>query len=153
MDKIDKPKGATFNINNGDVVFFKKAKKSTSRKAPEATFKGYGFGVMLGHVPPFAAEPPPQHLLRLMGTVGFLTFDDVAEFVGDENAKECVKKFEDKYYGKEAQDAAPEVSTAPTDSSGLDGAVAEPPRLVAVDGSPLQSSLPPKKEEQDEATH
>lgn len=84
----------------GDAVFFEIAKPSSSRKAPKIKFQGHGFGILLGHVPPFQKDPPPEHLLRLMGTIGFMSFDDVANFLGDEMAAKCVKAFEDKYYGK-----------------------------------------------------
>ena len=87
-------------FKNGDVVFFKSAKKGSARKAPEGRFKGYGFGVLLGHVPPFQKDPPAAELLRLMGSIGFVSFDDVAEFLGNEFGAQCVTKFEDKYYGK-----------------------------------------------------
>ena len=87
-------------FKNGDVVFFKSAKKGSDRKALEGRFKGYGFGVLLGHVPPFQKDPPASELLRLMGSIGFISFDDVAEFFGNETGAQCVTKFEDKYYGK-----------------------------------------------------
>lgn len=86
-------------IKPGDIVFFRKAKRSSHRKSPEISFNGYGFAVMLGHVSLFQPDPPADHLLRLIGTIGFLSFDDVKNFLGDEAAASCVKKFEDKYYG------------------------------------------------------
>jgi hypothetical protein len=61
-------------MKNGDVVFFKVAKKGSHRKAQSVEFKGHGFGVLLGHVPPFQKDPPPEHLIRLMGTIGFPNF-------------------------------------------------------------------------------
>lgn len=85
-------------FKNGDFVFFKKARRSSNPRQPEGAFKGHGFGILLGHVPPFAPDPPGEHLLRLMGSVGFLSFDDVGEFFGREMGVECVKKFEEKYY-------------------------------------------------------
>lgn len=92
-------------MKNGDVVFFKKAKRSSARKAHEEEFKGHGFGVMLGHVPPFVKDPPPEHLIRLMGTIGFVSFDDVGRLLGDEQAKLLVQKYEDAYYGKKLEEA------------------------------------------------
>lgn len=84
----------------GEVVFFQVAKTSSARKAPAVKFQGHGFGVLLGYVPPFQKDPPPEMLLRIMGNIGFLSFDDVGEFLGAEAGTEVVKKFEDKYYGK-----------------------------------------------------
>ena len=88
-------------MNPGDAVFFKKAKKSSHRKAQEIEFKGTGFGVFLGAVPLFKQDPTPHQLLQAMGQIGFLTFYDVAEFLGEDSAYICIKKYEDKYYGKE----------------------------------------------------
>lgn len=88
-------------IRNGDCVFFKTAKKSSKRKAAEIKFKGHGFGIFLGHVPEFQKDPPAEHLFRLMGTVGFLTFDNVGEFLGPAMAEVCIKKFEEKYWAPE----------------------------------------------------
>lgn len=117
----------------GDVVYFKTAKKESGPKAHAMTFQGHGFGVFLGHVPKMMPDPNPTHLLRMMGQIGFLTFDDVGAFLGEESAKICVKMYEDKYYGKEAQDAAPEVpAMATTETEGA--------RLVDTNGAPLHAA-------------
>ena len=97
-------------MNQGDVVYFKLAQDSSHRKSKKITFKGMGYGVFLGHVPPFQKDPPPAHLIRQMGQIGFVTFDDVAQILGDEQAALVVKKFEEKYYGEEAQAEAPVTS-------------------------------------------
>lgn len=85
----------------GDIVFFKRGKKNSQRKTPEVQFNGHAFGIMLGHVPPFQKDPPQAHVLRLMATVGFISFDDVGIFLGPEALVDCVKKFELKYYGQQ----------------------------------------------------
>lgn len=130
--------------NMGDVMFFKTAKKESRRNAKEMKFKGHGFGVFLGHVPPFMPDPDPAQLIRMMGQIGFLTFDDVATFLGDEMAAKCVKMYEDKYYGQEAQDAATEVPTSPI-------AATEGSRLVDSAGTPLKAV--PAPESPDETSH
>lgn len=152
-------------MKNGDVVFFKKAKRGSGRKMPEVQFKGYGFGVMLGHVPPFAKDPPPEHLLRLMGTIGFISFDDLAEILGDEAAQKAVLAFEDKYYGKKIPLCECGKNDVTHELPKLDDtgkcvkcqnvriqlpAVEETPlivppqssKLVGVDGKPILSSIP-----------
>lgn len=106
MGDAEKP-----NLNPGDVVFFKIVKKSSRHnKFKEIAFKGHGFGVLLGIVPPFAQDPPESHLMRLMGAAGYLSFDDVADFFGNEIGAQAVTKFEDKYYGKVVE---PEVGVDP----------------------------------------
>jgi hypothetical protein len=88
-------------FRKADVCYFKTAKNGSHRKANSATFKGHGFGMFLGHVPPFGKDPTPQELIMLVGSCGWLTFDDVAEFLGDEAGKHCVAAYEAKYYGKQ----------------------------------------------------
>lgn len=100
-------------IKNGQIVYFKRAKRTTARREPEIEFKGQGFGVFLGHVPPFAQEPQKTDLLRMMGTIGFMSFDDIGEFFGPLIGVEAVKKFENKYYSpvvvpEEEQPVTPE---------------------------------------------
>lgn len=86
-------------INIGDVVYFKKVTREIKRRSQEIGFKGgHGFGVMLGIVPPFQKEPAEGTLLQLMGQVGFMSFDDVKEFIGEDQMKVCVEKFKVKYY-------------------------------------------------------
>lgn len=123
-------------MKNGDVVFFKRAKEGSARKAPEVQFKGYGFGVMLGHVPPFAKDPPPEHLLRLMGTVGFVSFDDVGEMLGPESGHQLIKKFEDKYYGKVVPESDPNQAELPLDAAD--------PGPEDASGAPLLTPEPPE---------
>lgn len=104
-------------LNHGDAVFFKKVKKASNRKAPEIGFKGHGFGILLGHVPPFQKDPTSDQLLRHMGAIGFLSFDDVADLLGDDVGAKCLAAFEEKYYGKAAQEAAPEIPPIPQEKS------------------------------------
>lgn len=87
-------------IKKGDVVYFKRAKRSTRNDAADYVAKGHHFGFILGHVPAQAAEPPESEIWRLMGTIGFCSLDDIAEFLGEEVMREVIAKFEDKYYGK-----------------------------------------------------
>lgn len=85
-------------MKSGDIVFFKKAKRDSRRSSPETTFEGYCFGVLLGHVPPFHKDPNQAHAMQLMGTAGFVSFDDIIEFLGEELGNEVLKRFEDKYH-------------------------------------------------------
>lgn len=86
-------------IAPGDVVYFKVCTKESKRRARQIGFKGgQGFGVMLGIVPPFGGDPSATQLFSLMGQVGFLSFDNVVEFLGVDQAKICIAKFEEKYH-------------------------------------------------------
>lgn len=113
-------------MQNGDVVFFTEAKDSSARKALKVRFKGHAFGVLLGHVPPFQKDPPAEHLLRLMGQIGFVSFDDVGELLGNEEGAKLVKLYEDKYYGKAAEETKQE--ELPLDP---------PSKLVDASGAPI----------------
>lgn len=109
------------NFQPGDLIFFKKAKKETHRRAAEGAFKGHGFGVMLGHVPPFGKDPEPFMCVRLMGSIGYVSFDDIGEFLGNEIGAKVLAMFEAKYYAAE---------------KALEAAAEEPSKLI----------LPPEKE-------
>lgn len=124
-------------MKNGDVVFFKRAKASANRKAPEAQFKGMGFGILLGHVPPFAQSPPGAYVIGQLGSIGYLSFDDVIEFLGDEAGAACVKKFEEKYIPK----LDPNQQTLPLKAA--PSPEPEEPALsgiVGLDGKPIESA-------------
>lgn len=106
----------------GDVVYFKTGRRGTKKRDAEVKWNGHGCGVLLCHVPPFEKEPPPEHLIRLIGSIGFISFDDIGEFFGDEVGKATVAKFELKYYGR----------------TGAPGELAkEPPKILGADGKPL----------------
>lgn len=96
-------------INVGDVVFFKEVTKTCNFKRDlKLSFKGgTGFGVMLGVVAPFGKMPTDRLLLILMGQAGYISFDDVLAFLGDELGRKCVKMFEDKYYPKDVPPPPP----------------------------------------------
>jgi hypothetical protein len=105
-------------FRSADIVYFKTAKNGSHRKANGCTFKGHGFGMFLGHVPIFGKDPSPHDLLKLIGACGFLTFDDVADFLGDDLARKCVAEYEKKYYGNQE----PEVIDAEEESILVDKA-------------------------------
>lgn len=129
-------------MKNGDVVYFKEAKEDLARKGKRVQFRGHAFGVLLGHVGPFQKAPPPEHLLRLMGQIGFISFDDIGLFLGDELAEKVVKSFEDRYYGKEAQIEA--AKSLPEDSDTTEESTLPEPTKLLVDlsGAPLNPKGP-----------
>lgn len=101
---------SAIEIKPGVVLFFKKARLSSNRKSPEISFKGHGFGVILGIVPHFQPDPPREHLLRLMGHAGFFAFDDIKEFLSEASQIEFIEKFKTKYYGPVMEEKTPTVS-------------------------------------------
>ncbi len=113
----------------GDVCFFKQANCQPSEFPRGVKFQGWGFGVVLGNVPPGVPAPPASHLFRLMANAGYSSFDDVIEFLGEEKGKQFVQWFEMKYFGRTSEDAAKEGAPGPEDI--------EPPKLVGLDGRPL----------------
>lgn len=97
----------TPNIKPGDVVFFKSVTRECKKTSTPVAFKGgTGFGVILGIVPPFGRPPTEAHLMMLMGSAGFVSFDDVVKFLGEDLGKKCIADFEEKYYPK--KDIEPE---------------------------------------------
>lgn len=87
-------------MRNGDIIYFKKARRGMSRKIPEVEFDGAGCGILLGTISNFGKDITVGELNRILGSIGLITFDDVGEFLGQEFGKECIKKFEEKYWGK-----------------------------------------------------
>jgi hypothetical protein len=85
----------------GDVVFFKEAHRGPSKRTDGLRAKHYAFGVLLGNLPPFAPEPPAEHLMRLMGGAGFMAFDDVLEVLGEEAGDLVIRAWQRKYWGAE----------------------------------------------------
>lgn len=81
----------------GDGLFFKEAFTSTKRNATRLQFKGHAVGIWLGVVPHFAKEPQGTDLFKMMGSIGWLTFDDVGEFLGPEAGAKVVEMFSQKY--------------------------------------------------------
>ena len=86
-------------MKSGDVVYFRRAKKELGPEGKFVEFAGHGFGVILGVVPPNQVAPTPVILMRGMGQIGFISFDDVKLFVGEEMFQKCVEHFKDKYFG------------------------------------------------------
>ncbi len=128
-------------MRNGDCVFFKEAKKTSRQNSPGVRFRGVGFGILLGHVPPFQKDPPAAELFRLMGTVGFMSFDDVGEFLGEEQAAACVKKFEEKYYVKNVIEAE-EAPTPQNDQLKILDRNGEPITTEEADSHGVQETVP-----------
>lgn len=137
-------------MKQGDLVYFKAASTSAKPRTPVVGFKGHGYGVMLGAVPPFQKDPPAIVVMRNMGQIGFVSFDDVGEFLGPEAGAECVRKFEDKYYGKvvEGQEAAADGEKAeigvdpalPGADKTVETTIEMPSkRIVGINGRPLDS--------------
>jgi hypothetical protein len=123
-------------FKSADVVYFKQAMNSSRRKSSGCTFKGYGFGMFLGQVPPFGKDPSAKQFLQMIGACGFLSFDDVADFLGDEMASKCVQAYEKKYYGGEEP---------PGQILGTDGKPVGPPGFTPVRaiGKEPPTALPP----------
>lgn len=114
----------------GSIVYFKRCKDTSGPQGKFVEFAGHAFGVLLGTVPLELPDPPKILIQRTIGTIGYLTFDDVAEFLGHEQGAECVRKYEEKYYGK-----IPRGPDAPAESV----EPAQPSKLVSITGKPLQT--------------
>lgn len=114
----------------GDVAFFKTANQQPKDFPRGVKFPGWGFGVVLGCVPHGIIAPPASHVFRLMANAGFVALDDIGELLGQEALNTFVKAFETKYYGRTSDDLAKPGAPAPEEVA--------PPKLVGVDGKPLQ---------------
>lgn len=84
----------------GAVVYFKQAKPTSRPKSKVIQFQGHGIGVFLGEVPKELPDPPREYINQAMGACGYIRFDDVMAFLGQDKMLECVEKFKQKYHPK-----------------------------------------------------
>lgn len=97
-------------IKPGDVVYFHTVKEEPRRNAKDIRFVNgiYGFGLILGAHAPGMVPLTAEIFMTLMGQIGFLSYDNVNEFLGEEQMKICLTKFAEKYHPKELPLAPPE---------------------------------------------
>jgi hypothetical protein len=126
--KMFGPKVTSETISPGRVIYFPVCRTTSKPTAPMMTFNGIGFGVFLGVVPPRFPEPTPAMVPQLMATIGYVAFEDVIEFLGDDAFKTVEEKFRAKYEPPAGEETA---------ESAEPPAMPEPPRLVGVDGKPI----------------
>lgn len=88
------------NVKPGDLIYVKDFKRSIKENGLIKFSKGHGMAILIGQQMDHVPEPDVKNLFMLMGKIGFLTFDDLAEFAGVEKTKEIVTQFEAKYYGQ-----------------------------------------------------
>lgn len=121
------------NLKPGDVVFFKRCKDTAAANGQFVEFQGHGFGVLLGMVPPFQADPPKDFVVRLLGSLGYVLLDDIQELMGEEHLKELLQKFHGKY-APTTDPAQPELPL-----EGDANQESEPPRskLLDANGKPI----------------
>ncbi|MDH4164704.1 MAG: hypothetical protein OEW15_18750, partial [Nitrospirota bacterium] len=84
-------------LKPGGVVYFNVCKKSTKPNSEPMIFKGHGFGVFLGVVPQFKVEPTREMLDPLLAGIGWVSFENVYELLGEEQFKLLETKFREKY--------------------------------------------------------
>lgn len=126
------------NLKIGDAVFFKRAKESSDLDAKFIEFSGHGFGVFLGAMPLELRDPTPQVLVQIMGSIGFCSFDDVMEFIGEEQGHIVLKKFEEKYnpvLTEEQKKAEMQAATRPQAPVIAQRAVK---KIIGLDGKPIE---------------
>ena len=120
------------SLKPGGVVFFNVCKKSTRPGSEPMVINGHGFGVFLGVVLSLTEEPTNEMLDPILANLGWVSFDHVAEFLGEEQCKILLDKLAEKYgleAGKpdEAPPKPPPILTVP-----------DRPALVGRDGKPIK---------------
>lgn len=81
----------------GVVVYFKTFKASTRKRSPEMKFQGYGYGILLGMVPPFVKDPDTIFVLDSLAKAGYVRLDHVQEVIGVEAAQVLCDGIQAKY--------------------------------------------------------
>jgi len=100
-------------LSPGDAVFVTAVRKHPTSGAPVIRFKqGYGIAVMLGAYQPHDPPPKPRDLLVMMGQLGYVLLDDIAELLGDDVVKQILAAHQAKYFGVVAEGPA-ETNGAP----------------------------------------
>lgn len=89
-------------LKQGDIVYIKKCSKTNKRRAEELSFQqGQGFALLLGSMGTFSPDLTGNEFMAIMGGIGFIALGDVAKFLGEDAAKECMTKFIEKYHPKQ----------------------------------------------------
>lgn len=117
-------------LKPGSVVFFQQCKKTAKPNSGGIGFKGHGFGIFLGIVPPGVAEPTRYMMDPLMAGIGWVSFETVKELLGEETLKKLTDAFTKKY----------DIEERPTEEIPNSVQLALPPEktLVGLDGQPLE---------------
>lgn len=124
-------------LKPGGVVYFNVCKKSTKPNSEPMIFKGHGFGVFLGVVPQFKVEPTREMLDPLLAGIGWVSFENVYELLGEEQFKLLETKFREKY----ELDAVPEgekIEEPPPPPQDKSLMMPAKPELIGLDGRPLK---------------
>lgn len=132
-------------IQNGTCVFFKEFQTTAHpKKHSKFRMKNLAFGVLLGDVPVFGKGPTTGDLYRSLGAIGYISFDDVGEFLGGEMGAKCVEEFEKKYTPKpptNADAATDPAAVVPQEKVAeiLDEVKTEEPKsnIVDINGKPI----------------
>lgn len=82
-------------IQPGQIAFFKNCSVKTYG-TPDLGFKGHGFGIFLGVVPPFGKEPTEEQIMIFLGQIGFISYDQLARVMGAEMVVDLMKKIDEK---------------------------------------------------------
>lgn len=124
-------------LKPGGVVYFNVCKKSTKQNSEPLIFKGNGFGIFLGVVPQFAQEPSRAHLDPLLAGIGWVSFENVVEMLGEEQFKILETKFRAKY-GFEEVPEGEKVEAPPVPKAEPELMMPAKPELIGLDGRPLK---------------
>lgn len=90
------------NLKAGDVVYVKRLRRSPSEAEKLIEFPhDHGYAILLGAVPRGFPAVPGIVVLQQMAAIGFISFDDIQEFLGKDALQEVVGKFTAKYAMKQ----------------------------------------------------
>lgn len=125
----------TGTLKPGQVVYFNGCKKNTKNSEP-FIFKGHGFGVFLGVVPHNVREPAREQMDGLLAGIGWVSFENVAELLGEEQFDLLAAKFQEKY-GLEPMPEGEKMPDAPAPMA--EPVIALPPekQLLGANGRPI----------------
>ncbi len=123
-------------LEPGGVVFFPACKKTPKPNSQTLVFQGHGFGIFLGIVPTGMEMPSRAQMDPLLSAVGWVSFENVAEMLGEDQFEILATKFREKY-GLEEVPEGEEMSDAPAPRATPEIALPEERKLIGLDGKPL----------------
>lgn len=132
-NRIQLAQAAAGSLKPGGVVFFPTCKKTAKPNGQVYVMKGHGYGVFLGVVPMGHPEPTREMMDPLLAGVGWVSFENVIELLGEDQFKILEEKFRAKY------DMDQDIEGPST----AEPSIALPPekQLIGLDGKALKTEV------------
>lgn len=79
-------------MKTGNICYFKKVRNTAQKPFNEATFKGVGVGIMLGHIHPKDKDMDTKEAEAILNNIGWVSLGDVQKILGKKNYSKFIDK-------------------------------------------------------------